>query len=233
MANERHTIPYNGASIDEAIAWAVRYKDFDLSMMRPILGFLTADSESELPVPPTREQMVTGYLIDGELWLWNEKYGEWRNCGSIGGGGAPGTEVDPTVPSWAKQPTKPTYTASEVGALPDTTPIPDVSGKEDKMSIDSAAKTASFTAAVGKYYTVNVANDSSVTVTLPTSGFTATEIQSIVFLVTLGSGTASCVFSPVAMTAEGSLDASSTYEVNALWNGTGWYISFVKLVAST
>lgn len=36
------------------------------------------------------------------------------------------TETDPTVPSWAKQSTKPTYTASEVGALPDTTVIPTV-----------------------------------------------------------------------------------------------------------
>ena len=34
------------------------------------------------------------------------------------------TETDPTVPSWAKQPSKPTYTASEVGALPDSTQIP-------------------------------------------------------------------------------------------------------------
>lgn len=34
------------------------------------------------------------------------------------------TETDPTVPSWAKASTKPTYTASEVGALPDTTSIP-------------------------------------------------------------------------------------------------------------
>ncbi len=33
-------------------------------------------------------------------------------------------ETDPTVPSWAKQETKPTYTASEVGALPDNTVIP-------------------------------------------------------------------------------------------------------------
>lgn len=33
-------------------------------------------------------------------------------------------ESDPTVPQWAKQPEKPTYTASEVGALPDTTKIP-------------------------------------------------------------------------------------------------------------
>ena len=35
------------------------------------------------------------------------------------------TETDPTVPSWAKQPSKPTYTASEVGALPSSTKIPD------------------------------------------------------------------------------------------------------------
>ena len=34
------------------------------------------------------------------------------------------TETDPTVPSWAKQSSKPTYTASEVGALPSTTTIP-------------------------------------------------------------------------------------------------------------
>lgn len=33
-------------------------------------------------------------------------------------------ESDPTVPSWAKQPQKPTYTASEVGALPEDTIIP-------------------------------------------------------------------------------------------------------------
>ena len=31
------------------------------------------------------------------------------------------TETDPTVPSWAKAVSKPTYTASEVGALPSST----------------------------------------------------------------------------------------------------------------
>lgn len=33
-------------------------------------------------------------------------------------------ETDPTVPTWAKQPTKPSYTADEVGALPVGTKIP-------------------------------------------------------------------------------------------------------------
>lgn len=35
-------------------------------------------------------------------------------------------ETDPTVPEWAKAATKPSYTASEVSALPDTTVIPSV-----------------------------------------------------------------------------------------------------------
>lgn len=48
--------------------------------------------------------------------------------GGTGGGTGGGivTETDPTVPSWAKQPQKPTYTADEVGALPNTTVIPTV-----------------------------------------------------------------------------------------------------------
>ena len=38
--------------------------------------------------------------------------------GGSGGGSASFTETDPTVPEWAKQPSKPSYTASEVGAIP-------------------------------------------------------------------------------------------------------------------
>ena len=43
-----------------------------------------------------------------------------------GASGGITTETDPTVPDWAKQPSKPTYTASEVGALPASTVIPTV-----------------------------------------------------------------------------------------------------------
>ena len=42
--------------------------------------------------------------------------------GNVSGGVS--KETDPTVPDWAKEPQKPTYTASEVGALPDSTQIP-------------------------------------------------------------------------------------------------------------
>lgn len=44
--------------------------------------------------------------------------------GKIGGGDVPTYEQDPTVPAWAKSANKPSYTAAEVGALPDTTVIP-------------------------------------------------------------------------------------------------------------
>lgn len=41
------------------------------------------------------------------------------------------SEADPTVPAWAKQPSKPSYTASEVGALPSDTFIPSALGDLD------------------------------------------------------------------------------------------------------
>ena len=44
------------------------------------------------------------------------------------------TETDPTVPSWAKQPNKPTYTAAEVGALPADTYIPSIEGLESYIN---------------------------------------------------------------------------------------------------
>ena len=51
------------------------------------------------------------------------------------------TEIDPTVPAWAKQPTKPTYTAQEVGALPDNTVVPVFTNKTvlDKITSTNVA----------------------------------------------------------------------------------------------
>lgn len=54
-------------------------------------------------------------------------------------------ETDPTVPSWAKQPTKPTYTAQEVGALPSDTPLfsgeyNDLKNKPTIPSVEGFAK---------------------------------------------------------------------------------------------
>lgn len=58
----------------------------------------------------TSHQSLTGYAT--EQWVGQQGY-----LTSY-------TETDPTVPAWAKASTKPSYTASEVGALPSTTAIP-------------------------------------------------------------------------------------------------------------
>jgi hypothetical protein len=57
-------------------------------------------------------------------------------------------ETDPTVPDWAKQTTKPKYTAAEVGALPDTTEIPvvpDTLPNPKSLTIDQTVGGASQT----------------------------------------------------------------------------------------
>lgn len=67
--------------------------------------------------------MLDIYLNDDEVIVGDktleEKLGDMQtaidNAASQGG---IQQETDPTVPSWAKQPTKPTYTAQEVGAVP-------------------------------------------------------------------------------------------------------------------
>lgn len=51
------------------------------------------------------------------------------------------TETDPTVPAWAKQPTKPAYTAKEVGALPDTYTPPNQTAQQ--VGADPAGTAAS------------------------------------------------------------------------------------------
>ena len=50
------------------------------------------------------------------------------------------TETDPTVPAWAKATTKPTYTASEVGAMPSTTTLADLSDDTTHRTVTDAEK---------------------------------------------------------------------------------------------
>lgn len=64
-----------------------------------------------------------------------------KRMGSGGGGGI-AQETDPTVPAWAKQEKKPTYTAEEVGALPNTTKIP---SKTSELTNDSRYVTSDVT----------------------------------------------------------------------------------------
>lgn len=62
------------------------------------------------------------------------------------------TETDPTVPAWAKAENKPTYTAAEVGALPEDTDIPIFTNK-DVLDLISAGRTAEWDEAVTASHT--------------------------------------------------------------------------------
>lgn len=80
-------------------------------------------------------------------------------------------ETDPTVPAWAKAAQKPTYTASEVGALPADTVIPDaytlpVATASKLGGVKPVAKTSDMTQNVGvdangKLYTAPSASQGS------------------------------------------------------------------------
>ena len=141
---------------------------------------------------------------------------------------------------------KPTIPAAQVqsdwnattgmGVILNKPTIPDVTGKEDKIAIDSTAKTASFTASVGNYYTVNIAASGSVTITLTTPSDN-THISNAVFLVTTSTSPA-LTFSAASgvdiyVSSFYSIEASKIYEINALWNGTNWSIASVELEAQS
>lgn len=84
------------------------------------------------------------YDVDQSALLTEEQKAVARK--NIGAGTGDGTgsggilkETDPTVPSWAKQPSKPTYTANEVGALPSsyTPPVTSVNGKTGEVALNA------------------------------------------------------------------------------------------------
>lgn len=101
------------------------------------------------------------------------------------------TETDPTVPAWAKAATKPTYTAKEVGALPDTTEIPTKTSQltndsgflTKHQSLDGYSKKVSFNH-------LTITGDESVSITpdvmsiIDASGYTSGTIS--ISLITAG-----------------------------------------------
>lgn len=81
---------------------------------------------------------------------------EWIASGGSGpGGGGIQEETDPTVPDWAKQSKKPSYTAQEVGALPAETKIP---AKTSDLTNDAGFITKSV-ADLTNYYTKTQTED--------------------------------------------------------------------------
>ena len=104
---------------------------------------------------------------------------------------------------------------------------PNIDLKEDKTVIE-AASGATLTAQVGKYYTLS--NVGTLAITLPTC--TGTKTQSVVFYISTGS-TPAVTFTSThdVYYSDGlEIESGSTYEINALWNGTAWVVISVKIV---
>ena len=99
----------------------------------------------------------------------------------------------------------------------------DITGKEDKMTIEAIASPgATLTAEVGKYYTMS--NVGTLMITLPAGSGTKT--QTIVFFISTASTTDVDFTSTSTVYKSKGFDiaADSTYEINALWNGVAWVI---------
>lgn len=105
----------------------------------------------------------------------------------------------------------------------------DISGKDDALVITSASGT-SLSAEVGKYYYFS-SNVSSLTITLPT----VTGTQAKGFIVGFATGSIpSVTISSAEVTAisfaDGyNIEGNTRYELNFLWNGSYWSLSYVKL----
>lgn len=103
----------------------------------------------------------------------------------------------------------------------------DISGKENAMPIATATG-ETLTAVVGNYYRLD--NVGTLAITLPTI-VGATQLQAITFMIACGLS-ALVTFVPqgseTILYQEGfALEADTTYEVTALWNGSEWTLSRV------
>lgn len=103
----------------------------DVSSFNNDAGYLTTESDptvpswAKTPTKPTYTAAEIGAAEEDHTHIVNDITDFPTNVSSfINDVGYLTTEIDPTVPSWAKAPNKPSYTAAEVGALPDDTPIP-------------------------------------------------------------------------------------------------------------
>ena len=90
----------------------------EVTRYRVSKGAITEGIEPSDPTPDIYTQILSQYADLSSRVSKLEAGG-----GSGGGSGGLVEELDPTVPAWAKEATKPAYTASEVGAIADASGV--------------------------------------------------------------------------------------------------------------
>ena len=121
------------AAINEIVAGGVSTKLWYPTVADGVISWEQSDTD----VPPTPED-ITGPA--GETPVKGVDYFTAAEIAEIEADAAEAALAE--VPAWAKQPTKPSYTASEVGALPDDTVIPTALSQ---LSADSTHRTVTDT----------------------------------------------------------------------------------------
>ena len=144
-------------------------------------------------------------------------------------------EADVDDPAYIKnKPTIPTVPTNVSAFTNDAGYITasDISGKEDKVTIESASG-ATLSAEVGKYYTLS--NVGTLAITLPTIASGTTKVQTVTFYIAAGSTPAVTFTSTHSIYYSDGFEiaASSTYEVSAAYNGIAWVVASVKIVIPT
>ena len=144
------------------------------------------------------------------------------------------------VSAWAKSPTPPTVTKADVGLgncdntsdmnKPVSTAQQNaLDGKQDTMPIDLNSSAASLSAVAGEYHVLS-ATIGTFTITLPTMT-SADKVSTIGVYFTTGatpnvtiSGTNTIVYDK-----NWSIEATTTHEINALWNGAAWVLTMIHI----
>lgn len=92
--------------------------------MSDILDINTNSEIINIDVDLSQDDNIMDLTI-GENLIYENDYLKLSNKPSINGIELVDNynEIDPTIPSWAKEPTKPIYTPTEVGAIPVTSNI--------------------------------------------------------------------------------------------------------------
>lgn len=114
---------------------------FELDPSKPDMPELPP-VQVELPTGPGGDVDLEGYATEQFVLEYAQPKGEYLTGY---------TEIDPTVPGWAKEPSKPSYTKAEVGlgnvenvrqysaGNPPPYPVTSVNGKTGSVSLDAAA----------------------------------------------------------------------------------------------
>ena len=158
----------------------------------------------------------------------------------------------PDVPSWAMQPTKPSYTAEDVDALPSDTFIPSKTSElendsgfltqhqslaayEKKMDVIANPSLVGNTLAIsvnqlGSYYRLEVS--APTTITLPDmANETVTTITGVIVNITLSTGGSLTLSAtqPIYESGLADIEEGATFEINAIYNGSHWAVTATKL----